>query len=139
MGLVSKAQGVMLALWLVAFLSFGFFGISHTVTSMGSGGMALSNCLFMSEQAAVCDMSPLEHIAAWQSMVTTVPQQNGLGLLMLLLAALTLAFVWASWYWPKFERKPQLRLSTVAQRETYPPPPLYQDLFSSGILNPKVF
>lgn len=139
MSLASRAQGVLLALWLIAFLSFGFLSISHTVTSMGSDGMALSNCLFMSEQATVCDMSPLEHIAAWQSMVTIAPQQNSISLLMVLLAALTLALVWTTWYWPRFEHKPQLRLSAILYRENYLPPPLLQMLFSNGILNPKVF
>lgn len=139
MGIVSKAQGVLMALWLVAFLTFGFMSISHTVLNMGSDGMALSNCLFMSNQATVCDMSPLEHIAAWQSMVTIAPLQNDLGLLMALLIALTLALVWTTHYLQESEQRPRVRFSDYVRRENYPPPSLYQDLFSDGILNPKLF
>jgi hypothetical protein len=84
-------------------------------------------------------MNPLEHIAAWQSMFVTTLQQNGSDLLALLLAALALAFVWTRLLWPKLEPEPAPVFSSIRRREISLPSPLFQELFSSGILNPKVF
>ena len=131
---------VLLILGLLAFLSLGLFGMSHSTMNMGpDGSMTMSNCPFMSGQAVVCNMNPLEHIAAWQSMFVTTLQQNGSDLLALLLAALALAFVWTRLLWPKLEPEPAPAFSSIRRREISLPSPLFQELFSSGILNPKVF
>ncbi len=129
----------LLLLGLTAFLFLGYFGMSHQGMTMGPDGtMAMSNCPFMSGQAVVCNMNPLEHIAAWQSMFTSTFQQNGSTLILLMLAALALALVWTRSRWPTAQRA--LRpLFHIARRETYLPPPLLQELFSNGILNPKIF
>ena len=129
-----------MTLGLITFLSLGFFGMSHSNMTMGPDGqMTMSNCPLMSGQAVVCNMDPLGHIAAWQSMFTTTLQQNGSDLIMLLLAALALTLVWTKLLRPKLEQEPELAFSVIAQREKYLPPPLLQELFSNGILNPKLF
>jgi len=136
---LSIAGKMVLVLGLAAFLFFGIFGVSHSTMNMGpDGNMTMSNCPFMSGQAVVCNMNPLEHISAWQSMFVTILQQNSSDLLVLLLAALALTLVWTRLLRPKFEPEPQLAFA-IACREHYLPPPLLQELFSSGILNPKLF
>lgn len=136
----STTGKVLLILGLVAFSSLGFFGMSHSTMNMGpDGSMTMSNCPFMSGQAVVCNMSPLEHIAAWQSMFATTLQQNGSDLLALFLAALALALVWTRLLRPKLEPEPAPAFSSIRRREISLPSPLFQELFSSGILNPKVF
>ncbi|MBY0473326.1 hypothetical protein K2Q00_03565 [Patescibacteria group bacterium] len=129
---------ILLLFGLATFLFLGVFGMPHSMIMGPDGNMTMSNCPFMSGQAAVCNMNPLEHIAAWQSMFTSTFQQNGSTLILLLLAALALALVWTRLRWPTSQRalRPLFR---IARRETYLPPPLLQELFSNGILNPKVF
>lgn len=138
--LFTKVARIMFILGFIAFLSFGFLGISHSSMTMSEdGNMPTFNCPFMSGKAVVCNMNPLQHIAAWQSMFTTALQQNGSDLLMLLLAALALALVWTKLLWSKFAKEPKLAMPIIARRENYLPPSPLQELFSNGILNPKVF
>lgn len=84
-------------------------------------------------------MNPLEHIAAWQSMFTTTLQQHGTALFAVLLAALALTLTWARFLSPRPERDVQSAYAIAPRaKENLPPPPL-QELFSNGILNPKLF
>ncbi len=135
----SKASKTLLVLGLAAFLLVGFFGFSHSSMAMGEdGNMTMSNCPFMSGQAVVCNMDPLEHIAAWQSMFTSIPSQTGSTLILMLLAALALAFLWTHLRWPSIDRTYTLSRFFV-RRDYIPPVSLLQELFASGILNPKLF
>lgn len=137
--LPTKAQKALMILGLITFLSLGFFGISHSSMAMGEdGNMTMSNCPFMSGQAVVCNMDPLEHIAAWQSMFTGIPSQTGSTLILLLLAALALAFLWAHLWRPSIDRT-YVPFRFFVQRDYIPPVSPLQELFSSGILNPKLF
>lgn len=137
--LPTKAQKALMIFGMIAFLSLGFFGMSHSSMAMGpDGNMTMSNCPFMSGQAVVCNMNPLEHIAAWQSMFTTIPQQDTVAIILMLLAALAMTLLWTHL------RRPSIG-STYAPtqlfiRSDYIPlaTPL-QELFSNGILNPKLF
>ena len=129
----------LLILGLVAFLSLGSFGMSHSTMSMGpDGSMTMTDCN-MPGMTAICNMNPLEHIAMWQSMFTTTLQQNGFDLLVLLLAAFTLALVWTRLLRPQLQPEKVLTFSTIRSRGVSLPSPLFQELFSSGILNPKLF
>ena len=137
--ILQRSARAILFLGLIAFLLIGFFGMPHSNMVMGpDGNMTMSNCPFMSGQAVVCNMNPLEHIAAWQSMFTSTLQQNGSTLILLLLAALALALVWTRLRWPTPPKAIE-SVSFIVHRENYLPPPLLQELFSNGILNPKVF
>ena len=134
-----KVGGVLLTLGLVAFLMIGFFGFSHSSMAMGEdGNMTMSNCPFMSGQAAVCNMDPLEHIAAWQSMFTSIPSQTGSTLILMLLAALALAFLWTHLWRPPIDCT-YTPSRFFVRRDYIPPVSPLQELFSSGILNPKLF
>ena len=136
----STAGKAALVLGLGAFLFLGVFGMSHSTMNMGpDGSMTMSNCPFMSGQAVVCNMNPLEHIAAWQSMFATTFQQNGSDLLTLLLVALALALVWTRSFWPRSKQYLQPAFSIPQHRKERLPLPLLQELFSNGILNPKLF
>lgn len=70
------------------FVTMSIGGIYTAETMMEDG--AMHNCPYMGV-AALCNMSPLEHLSEWQSMFTTTPQQFGPAALLLLLA---LALVW---------------------------------------------
>jgi hypothetical protein len=131
---------VVLVLGLMAFLSLGIFGMSHSTMSMEpDGSMTMTNCPLMTGQAVVCNMNPLEHIAAWQNMFTTTLQQNGSDVLTLLLVALALTLIWARSLWPRLKQDLQPRFSIIWHRKEILPPSLLQELFSNGILNPKLF
>lgn len=108
----------------IALLSLAFLGAS---THDGAG---MPGCPLMPAQAVVCTMTALDHIVAWQGMVTAVPQAA-----FLLLAAL--AFLVA---WPRLvlTLHPSWGEERFASREETPPIPLLQELFSRGILNPKL-
>ncbi|OGG59789.1 hypothetical protein A2765_04345 [Candidatus Kaiserbacteria bacterium RIFCSPHIGHO2_01_FULL_56_24] len=134
-----KAGRTLLISGLIAFLFLGFFGLSHVSMAMGEdGNMAMSNCLLMSGQAVVCNMNPLEHIAAWQSMFTSLPQQDNTAVMLLLLAALVIAFLWTRLHWPSIDDA-RISARSVVRREYIPLATPLQELFSNGILNPKIF
>lgn len=136
----STTGKVVLTLGLAAFLFLGLLGMSYSNMSMGpDGSMTMTNCPLMTGQAVVCNMNLLQHIAAWQSMFVTTLQQNGSDLLALLLAALALTLIWTRLLRPKLQPEPALAFAVIKSREISLPSPLFQELFSSGILNPKLF
>lgn len=136
---LSKVGKILLVLGLIAFLLIGFFGLFHSSMPMGGdGNMTTSNCPFMSGQAVVCNMDPLEHIAAWQSMFTSIPSQTGSTLILMLLAALALAFLCTHLRRPPIDRT-YTPSRFFVRRDYIPPASPLQELFSSGILNPKLF
>lgn len=109
---------------LMIFLIVGTFGV-----------MAMSNhhhepsCLFMSGEQAICSMSALDHITTWQNtLIVTLPI-----LFVYSLLAVIVLFIW------KYYSPPDLFVRRLlSSRTRYPVSiPLYQELFSSGILNPK--
>lgn len=122
---------------LASFMLTGGFGMLHAGTDMrmGSDGGA-HNCPFMG-MTALCHMTPPEHIEAWQGMFASLPRSLGAALAFALLAFICLATL----------GRVAIRVARTAyralrrpQRQAYAPPsnPL-QELFSSGILNPKYF
>lgn len=82
-------------------------------------------CPFMQGGTSLCPMSVFDHIASWQSTFTIVLIE------ILIFAIPVLVLVWAWLVIPKPERPPGYR------RRSYPATPFLQELFSSGILNPK--
>ena len=135
----SKTGKTLLVLGFVAFLLLGFFGPFHANMAMGEdGNMTMSNCPFMSGQAVVCNMDPLEHIAAWQNMFTSIPQQGGLFLILMLLASLALVLLWTHLRRPSIDHT-HTSTKFLVRRDYMPPASPLQELFSNGILNPKLF
>ena len=104
--------------------------------NMNSGGQ-MTNCPTMGT-AAICQMNPLEHIAAWQNLFIFTPNQNNILTLLLLLLAATF------WFLRMFVRY------AISSLNIFPPGRHYarasasfrtplQELFSNGILHPKIF
>ncbi len=125
---------------LVVLFLFSFFGIAHSSMSMGEdGNMTMSNCPFMSGQAAVCNMNPLEHIAAWQGMFMSIPQQAGSNLIVLLLTAIALSFLWIINLWRPSINHTYSSNHFFVRKDYIPLASQLQELFSSGILNPKIY
>ncbi len=126
--------GITLLVFLVSFI-----GIAHADMKGSPDGLMTSNCPFMSRITTLCQMSPLEHIAAWQSMFTAMPhQQDVLTTLLLLLASFAINFllIRRAAYPPRIsDSKAQL---VYHRTRTLVVNPL-QELFSSGILHPKIF
>ncbi|MES2225754.1 MAG: hypothetical protein V4480_03020 [Patescibacteria group bacterium] len=83
-------------------------------------------CPFMKGETSICPMSVLDHITSWQSTFTITLVE----ILTFALPIFALALIWL--ILPKPEHPPGYR------RRSYPVPPLLQELFSSGLLNPRV-
>lgn len=121
----------------ISFLFLGVFGLSHFNMNMGMDGkMSVEDCPFMIG-GVICKMSPFEHISMWQSFFTSIPSQN-ITLLILLLVSVVL-FV----FWIKRLFSPPRNLFTQPNFGEYskyiPLTHSFQELFSNGILNPKLF
>ncbi len=100
---------------------------------MGPDGH-MAGCPFM-EMTAVCQMSPFEHIAAWQNMFTATANESALATLLLLLFA---AIVFVRSLYRSFS--PEIRALSF-----YRPPKFFlfrhslQEAFSNGVLNSKAY
>ena len=95
-----RKNNIVIILLTIAMVGFvlGTFGVPHLGMTMSmdtDGHMTMSNCL-MPGMTAVCDMTPLEHIASWQSMFTISLFQYSSDLLLLLIA---FAISWYLSYW----------------------------------------
>ena len=120
-------KSVVATLILIAFVTLGGFGM---LAMAGMDGHHHEpGCPFMPGEQAICAMTALDHISAWQNAFTvTLPT-----LFTYLLLAVAVLFVWKYYNPPDlFVRRLPLRRS-----EDHVSVPLYQELFSSGILNPK--
>lgn len=134
--LFPKVTRTFLVLALVALLFLGFLGIGHFGMT-GSGGQ-MSNCPFMG-MTAICQMSPLQHIAAWQRLFTISPT-DPLTLLLLLLLALAATLSIASlWQIQKYPPDDYRRRRARSRVDT---PIVFASLLealSRGIIHPRIF
>ena len=130
---VRRSSKVLVAIAIFTFLVVGIFGIFHNMDMSSKGQMA--NCPFMGV-TAICNMTPFEHIAVWQNMFTSIPQQSTVLALLSLLLSLALA------------RLLHLHLprdaNEVLQRVSYfhRGPRVFDPLrlaFARGIIHPKIF
>lgn len=125
---------VLFALLLASLLLVGSLGISHAGMSMDMEGN-MTDCPFM-PGVSICNMSPLEMIAASQSFLQNVSLQNDLFLILSLLLAVAGTVVFARFFSP-----PDLfAVRHLAPKQS--PPVSYnflQEAFSNGILNPKLY
>ena len=131
---------ILLSLALIIVFAVGATGVPHfgmTMSMDTEGNITTTDC-YMPGMAAICNMSPLEHIASWQGMFTGVPTQSLAMTLLLLVLAAVIGFVWI-----RQIHSPPQELQTFSQfvrrREYIPLHSPLQELFSNGILNPKVF
>lgn len=120
----------------VAMLLAASFGGAHIGMDSDMQGQ-MSGCPFMG-MAAICNMTPLEHISAWQNMFTTLPQQKDLFALLFALFGAVAAFLWM-----KYRFDPPSKAVVPIQKISYqayiPLATALQELFARGILNPKPF
>lgn len=65
----------------------GIMGMEH------HEGMPMTNCPFMFGEEAICAMSVFEHISSWQAMMTAIPAQ----IVILVLLALAVAYSFLRW------------------------------------------
>jgi len=128
-----------IVLGITAFLLLGSFGLSHAGMMTGMDGQ-MTDCPF-SPGVAICNMTPLEMISASQNLFTTLPQQKDVfSLLMLLVAGiLALAVFWKPLLSPFSAPRPSALYVLRPRREYIPLHNPLQELFSNGILNPKLF
>jgi hypothetical protein len=90
-----------------------------------------SGCPFMPGEQVICQMDASDHISAWQSRFATVLPT----ILILSIIAAAVILTWRQWYPP-----PEILLTGISyQREVaLHIVPIYQELFSRGLLNPKI-
>ena len=118
----------------------GALGLFNFGMTMGADGH-MSGCPFMGT-TAVCQMTPLEHISAWQNMFTATVTQNSdqfiilmslFGLTFIAIAALRLMFDSCVALLESRQKLYAKRLPAFSLTN-----PL-QEAFSQGILNPKLY
>lgn len=129
-----------LLIGVLIFVFVGFLGFSYTDMAMGQDGqMSPPGCFMPGMTTSLCQMGPLEHVAAWQDMFTAVPSQlDSLTLILLLSAVLVFGLLLRrrAIYLlipSDFQSRP------VYQRADTAPFNPFQELFSDGILHPKIF
>lgn len=131
--LESRTWKALISLVAVCLLMFVYLGIAYS--SMRMNGLDnMPACPFMGEMG-MCQMTPVEHLAAWQSMFTsTLPPFVALALLMLI--SLFAFGLQVEFLVPK--KQPD-------QRPAYRGPPnanIFDPLkraFARGIVHPKIF
>ena len=134
-----KATKMLLVSVLIMLLLLGFFGLAHVMMPVGlDGDVAMTNCPLMFGQAALCKMNLLEHIAGWKSMFTGMVQYDGVALLFSVLIALIFLHIWNKLRQPIVEHVHSVVRDVVRRNHLLPPSPL-AELFSGGVLNPKLF
>lgn len=125
-----------LALSFIAFLAIGTLGFGLGMDRGTDGRM--SPCPFMGmSKEAVCQMTPFEHMAAWQSTFTSLPLKGISVLALLLLIIVAVFFIKKLW-----DSKELELVSLYRQRfrdRTFIIRSPLQEAFSQGILNPKLF
>ena len=127
---------VVCGFFLVSLFASFLFAYLH-VQGMMSMDMPMPGCPLMGDTTVVCTMDPIEHIEAWQHMFTALPQ-IGLVLLIVLVAALAFSLhrlfsrIWLLRTLYRFK-------SVVGVANEYRTRSHLQELFSQGILNPKLF
>ncbi len=120
------------ALFLLGSLGFMHFGMSEM------GGVPTSNCPLMPGMTSVCNMNLLEHVAAWQSMFTTIiPAEKTFALMLLFLFALLSARALVAKI--KWTFGPPQNHILQRTRSLFVPHYALQEAFSNGIIHPKVF
>jgi hypothetical protein len=127
------------ALLALLFIGVMFGGLFHMSAGMDMGGDSnMSGCPFMSQEETLCSMSVFDHLGAWQSnFIAVVPT------LTLLLGALVATAVLLS-VAPHLifsNRRPlheTFVLNKIREVLSFPQRSL-QELFSNGILHPKLF
>ena len=116
---------------LVVLLAMSAGGAISAGMMMDDG--AMGGCPYMGV-AALCNMSPLEHLSEWQLMITTTAQQFAVASLLLLLA---LAVLWHVFEYLFVPKSADTFVPKYRDREIIFDP--LRLAFARGIIHPKVF
>lgn len=131
-----KITTILLTLLFVTVMFGGLFNLSAGMSLTGNSDM--SGCLFMDHGQALCSMSALEHLGEWQSsFLVMIPVLTWL----LAAAVATAIFFSIAPVWLSRKRTLRQEISIVESSLkilTFPKRPL-QELFSNGVLHPKLF
>lgn len=115
-----------------------FFGMSYFELARHIND-TMATCPYVEGHTAVCDMSPIEHMQAFQSMFTILPTKDAVSLFSILLLLLALTVLKSL---RKFSIHNNLQIKTFLNylhlKHTLIFNPL-KEAFSRGILNPKTF
>lgn len=135
-----KIRSLLVILALFAFVLVSFVGAGHAFAMEMNKDGSMDGCIFTGK-TMLCKMNIIEHISFWQSIFTaTVPQKINTLVLLILLAGLfrivstlkrhlLLPFSYLTICWKLYiKQNPHLSLFN----------PL-QEVFSQGILNPKIY
>jgi hypothetical protein len=129
-------KSIATAILMILFLGVMFGGLFHMSSNMDMG-MGMSDCPFMSSEEVLCSMSFGDHISAWKStFLSVIPT---LTLLMFAVGvAAFIASVAPNLLLKRRYVEPILRNYIQERTYTFSYRPL-QELFSNGILHPKLF
>lgn len=127
------AGGILLAVFL-SVLSLSLFHMPAAGMDMSAD---TSGCPFMAHETTLCSMSVLDHVGAWKSAFLAVVPGFTL-LLSVLVGAIVLLSVAPNLLLKQRYRILPLPKKTNERTYSYSYRPL-QELFSSGILHPKLF
>lgn len=122
---LSRSKVIVGILVTFAYIALSVFSLFMLAGHLSHGGMPMADCPYMAGQHSVCPMDFSSHIAAWEDMVRTI--------LPTVLLLIIVAFAVVSWQ-ANEENGPPLFLRRRPERQISP----YTELFSRGILNPKI-
>lgn len=127
MNRVLSLKILLASLVIVAYSSLSLFGVLQMSQSSHTGHTA-TPCPYMIGEQGLCPMDLFDHIASWQQFSNAVfPAMN----------ILVLSLVVMVGFWLYLSSSPPLSYLRLHRRKFTEP--LYQSLFSSGILNSKAF
>lgn len=130
-----QIASVAVCLVLVGYLFAGFIGVSHIGMGQEINGQTMG-CPFM-PGVVICNMTPMQHVAAAQSMFNALPMQVDFAMMLLAFLAAVIGFL------PLLRRAPFPPISAsirpVVIRGYIPTHSALQEVFARGILNPKLF
>ena len=130
-----EVRKTLITLSLMIFLLVGATGMAYSGTMMDHGMETMLGCPLMSHSAAICNMSPLEHLTQWQNMFAAIPAQS-VALLLLMLLALFFFLRLDQYRW-------LLHPSPHPVYVSYDPEAVTHDslrrFIARGLLHPKIF
>ncbi|MFA5987597.1 MAG: hypothetical protein WC797_03030 [Candidatus Paceibacterota bacterium] len=129
---------IVVILTTISFLWLVSFGLFHHMAQMRPDH-TMGGCL-LNGQVELCTMNFSEHIALWQSLLISLPEEGGLLSVILLIVILVVAIA-ARWYFDSEIFEDYTSRRSIFKRQ-YFRTNLYDPLneaFSQGILNPKIY
>ena len=124
---------ISISAFLVGFLLIGAVGVAYSGMMTGHGDMV--GCPLMGNNAAVCNMSPLERLSAWQNLFAAIPAQNTASILLLLLAVF-FAFQLRRFLWLLHPSPQRVYVRTKPEVLLYDP---LRRFIARGLMHPKIF